>query len=263
MASSLIPLLIAAAFIPFTAVSEGTDLDEEVAAELCQSIFTDDTPKFVNLLQTHGSDYSNGDCSPATPLLHTAIVFNRLDTVRALVSAEIGGVDVNGPRDFLNSSALDTAIYLGRAEMIDLLFELGARSNQHHLTPLHMAAITGNAETVRRVLAHSPGDVNAQRTPLGITPLHCVADTKRVEAMQEIAMIYEERVLDMEFDEERFWPVRNPPRRWSVGTVDMRAVVDVLVAAGADINIIGIHSDLAASKLLGTGRPMQMWRNRQ
>jgi len=184
----------------------------------------------------HGADYSNGDCS-GTPLLYAAVVFNRLEIVRALVHIEIGGVDVNALRDFTNSSALDVSIYLGRVEIIDLLLGLGAPSSQHSVTPLHLAAMTGNADAVRIVLDHSPDDVNALSTSSGRTPLHCVADKRRVEGMKEVALLYEERVLDGTLEEQQFRLVWNPPRRWRTEMVDLRAVVDAIVAAGADITV--------------------------
>jgi len=61
---------------------------------------------------------------------------------------------------------------------------------------LNLAAMTGNPAVVRRLLthpAHLRGDVNAISGEVR-TPLHCVADKKRVDAMQEHARVYEQRV---------------------------------------------------------------------
>ena len=206
--------------------------------ELCKRVLADDAPAFIELLQEHGAaDYSHGTCS-GHPILHTAVVFNRLDIVKALLSAGIGGVDVNGLRDYTNSSALDVAIYLGRVEMIDVL--IGLVTPTHTFTPLHLAAISGNPAAVRRLLthpAHLRGDVNAV-SKQQLTPLHCVANKTRVDAMQKHAQIYEQRVLEGILQEQSFRLVWNPPQRVENGS-DLRAVVDMLVAAGADITILG------------------------
>lgn len=232
---------------PESSGRDGPDDTNTITRQLYKSILLDDTPTFSRLLSTHGSRFSNASVpmGMGDPLLHTAILFDRSAMVGALVRS---GADVNGLRDVTNSSALDVALYLGRVDLIDTLLEIGARSALHEITrlkPLHIAAMTGNIDSVRSVLGHSShvrGDVNAPSNA-GSTPLHCVADLDGVKGMWDLMEVYQSLVVSGTTEELDSWisaqgvrVVMNPP---PPARVDLRAVVDELVGAGADFSIQG------------------------
>src|SRR6185437_14131229 len=74
------------------------EADPSTSCQLYSAILSDDAPGFTALLDTHGAHYTNASCSRnlGDPLLHTAVIYDRLGLVKLLVAR---GADLNGLRD--------------------------------------------------------------------------------------------------------------------------------------------------------------------
>jgi len=148
-----------------------------------------------------------------------------VEAVRAQLAA---GADVNAPEND-GTSALLWAAYQSSPELVSLLLAAGAdpnAANRFGVTPLLQASRYGDAATMRALLAGGADPERAQRD--GETPLMAAARTGSVEAVQ-LLLERGTNVNAAEASEEQ------TALMWAVADGHL-AVVDVLLAAGADPN---------------------------
>jgi ankyrin repeat protein len=117
------------------------------------------------------------------PLLQSAAREGRADMITALIAA---GADVDAT-DAIGFTALFEAARDGQLEAVDALLAAGADVDHHSharglsLTPLHLAAIGGDAAIVTR-LAEAGADLDVQGAT-GATPLYWAAFENRHDAV--------------------------------------------------------------------------------
>jgi ankyrin repeat protein len=130
--------------------------------------------------------------------LECAGVFGHLPIARYLLGE---GAQVN-EGDGTGSPALRVACkHGGRQAMVELLLEAGADAvtpNEYSNTPLMSAAIRGHVGTIRALLAHGCGDINA-RNRNGRTALWCACYAGHANA----ALVLLEAGADMSIADRR------------------------------------------------------------
>jgi ankyrin repeat protein len=85
--------------------------------------------------------------------LHRAAAAGDAGRIRALVEA---GTPIDQPAGKIRATPLHEATYASQAQAVGLLLELGADANSRdkgNMTPLHLAALQGDADAAKRALA--------------------------------------------------------------------------------------------------------------
>lgn len=141
----------------------------------------------------NGNNQSTKDESkpkiPATDI-HTAVVTGHIDAIRQHIAA---GSDLNTLEPTGGSTALVTAVVLGRSEIATALIEGGAdinKSNNDGSTPLYCAAFFGRTELVKLLL--DKGADKSIRNNFGSTALESVS-----VPFESIKGIYDQISKDM------------------------------------------------------------------
>jgi uncharacterized protein len=117
--------------------------------------------EIAKLLLERGADVKARASDDGQTALHNAAARGFDDVVQVLIAA---GADVNA-RDTRQNTALSTAVFQGNVEMAGILIKAKAdlKASLYGMTPLMMAASTGNAEMIR-FLAEAGADVNFSPT---------------------------------------------------------------------------------------------------
>jgi ankyrin repeat protein len=209
----------------------------------------------VDFLIARGADPLAADDNLSTPF-HWATYYGHLDVARRLVDlgADVHAVKANG------SNAMHGPAYTGHLETVEFLVGLGCEidlQNQRGFTPLllaafrgnndvltylidagadtgiwndwqsllHLAAISGNLETVKIVVA-TGADVNA-RTGEASTALIPAIGSENPEVVAYL--------LDSGADPNLGWPSGFSPLQFAVN-VGNREIAELLIRGGADVN---------------------------
>jgi ankyrin repeat protein len=105
---------------------------------------------------------------------HEAAVRGDLEALRAFRVQQLNATDARG------LTALTLAIREGHPECVPLLLQLGANPNLGSWSPLHEAALQGDVESARLLLA-AKADPNRREGANSGTPLHVAAFGGRTE----------------------------------------------------------------------------------
>lgn len=113
--------------------------------------------EIAKLLLERGADVKARATDDGQTALHSAASRGWDDLVQVLIDA---GAEVNA-RDTRQNTALSTAVFQGNVELAGILIKAKAdlKASLYGMTPLMMAASTGNVEMIR-FLAQSGADVN-------------------------------------------------------------------------------------------------------
>jgi ankyrin repeat protein len=142
-------------------------------------------PAIAKLLIERGADVNARASDDGQTALHNAAARGFDDVLTVLIAA---GADVNA-RDTRQNTALSTAVFQGNVEMAGLLIKAKAdlKGSLYGMTPLMMAASTGNVEMIR-FLAQSGADVNFSPAGEygGRTPLLAAVGGGHVDAVKAL-----------------------------------------------------------------------------
>jgi ankyrin repeat protein/S1-C subfamily serine protease len=185
----------------------------------------------LRLLIEHGADVNHTDSFLATPL-HAAVARGQVEAAAFLISQKAA---VNAP-GYGGNTPLHTAAKEGSGAVVELLLANGAHKNarnEHGETPIALAAErkdVGSLQALVNTKAESDGDVDLRDEDLR-TPLYRAAASRNLEGIRAL-LSHGARVNAADKCEATpLWAALDR------GRDEPLAIVEVLVAAGADVNV--------------------------
>ena len=196
----------------------------------------------VELLLANGSDAQLKNKRGAT-VLHLAAAEGNRDADARKVRKDIGamllksGAAVNAT-DAEGMTALHVALARQREELVELLLTNGADlklKDTRGRTPLHYAAQGNMADVIDR-LAEKEADVNTADNA-GNTALHLASLRMRSEAVEHLIKLGANLNAVNKQGETPLHTLAGAPTRGSEAEPKLIEVADLLIAAGADVNV--------------------------
>lgn len=173
--------------------------------------------------------------------LHLAAEHGNLPVVHALFAAAADPSDLVDMRDAEGRTALHVAANEGHRSIVESLLQNGAdnstRTKFEEYSPLHLAAKNGHLDVVDVLLSAAvPGIVSLVnvRGADGYTPLHLAARGGHEKIAKKL-------LLKGAYKDALSPSKKLAPLHLAVGKGDL-PMVDVLLAAGADVNLVGEES---------------------
>jgi ankyrin repeat protein len=183
--------------------------------------------------------------SPVTVPIHDAAEAGDIAQVKALLKAWPELLEAENQKGL---TPLHAASANGKTEVMEALLARRANVNARTRlgwTPLHFAAVKGDAPAVALLLSY--GAAVSVKTRSDETPLHFAARAGSVEAARMLL----ERKAEPNVAEKT---AQSTPLHLAVVQGNPR-LVELLVAAGADLNPVDEHGDTPLSLAKASGRP--------